>query len=59
VTLLALGNGAPDVSSTVAAINSGSDGYQLSLGALTGAGVSQSPTQSVSQSVSHSGRQQE
>ena len=40
-TLMALGNGAPDVSSTVAAINSSSDGYQLSLGALTGAGVSQ------------------
>ena len=39
VTLLALGNGAPDVSSTVAAINSGKDGYLLSLGALTGAGV--------------------
>jgi len=39
VTLLALGNGAPDVSSTISAINSTADGYKLSLGALTGAGM--------------------
>ena len=39
VTLLALGNGAADVSATVAAIASGPTGYELSLGALTGAGV--------------------
>lgn len=39
VTLLALGNGAPDVSSTIASITAGGDGYLLSLGALTGAGM--------------------
>ena len=37
VTLLALGNGAPDVASTVSAIRAGQ--YALSLGALTGAGM--------------------
>lgn len=37
VTFLALGNGAPDVSSTILAIKSGD--YNLSLGALTGAGM--------------------
>jgi solute carrier family 24 (sodium/potassium/calcium exchanger), member 6 len=40
VTLLALGNGAADVSATVAAITSDPElGYQLSLGALTGAAM--------------------
>ena len=39
VTLLALGNGAPDVSSTISAINASGEGYKLSLGALTGAGM--------------------
>jgi len=39
VTLLALGNGAPDVSATISAINKGGDGYLMSLGALTGAGM--------------------
>jgi sodium/potassium/calcium exchanger 6 len=39
VTLLALGNGAPDVSATIAAVTNGGDGYLLSLGALTGAGM--------------------
>ncbi|GMI36126.1 hypothetical protein TeGR_g5283 [Tetraparma gracilis] len=39
VTLLALGNGAPDVSSTVSAITGTADGYKLSFGALTGAGM--------------------
>lgn len=40
VTLLALGNGAADVSSTVSAITSDPDqGYQLSLGALSGAAM--------------------
>ena len=39
VTLLALGNGAPDVSATISAIRQGGTGYQLSLGALTGAGM--------------------
>jgi len=37
VTLLALGNGAPDVSSTMHAVSGG--GYRLALGALTGAGM--------------------
>jgi len=37
VTLLALANGAPDVSATASAIRSSKDGYELSLGALTGA----------------------
>mmetsp|Transcript_10638 Transcript_10638/g.25223 ORF Transcript_10638/g.25223 Transcript_10638/m.25223 type:complete len:798 (+) Transcript_10638:335-2728(+) len=37
VTFLALGNGAPDLSSTILAIKSGD--YNLSLGALTGAGM--------------------
>jgi len=37
VTFLALGNGAPDVSSTISAVKDGH--YQLSLGALTGAGM--------------------
>merc|ERR1711862_696909 len=40
VSLLALGNGAPDVSSSSNAIKSNPDtGYLLSLGALTGAGM--------------------
>jgi len=39
VTLLALGNGAADVSATISAILSSPDGYLLSLGALTGAGM--------------------
>jgi len=40
VTLLALGNGAADVSSTMNAISSDTkNGYQLSLGALTGAAM--------------------
>jgi len=40
VTLLALGNGAADVSATVSAIaNDPDDGYKLSLGALTGAAM--------------------
>ena len=39
VTLLALGNGAPDVSSTIHAVSSSPEGYQLALGALTGAGM--------------------
>ena len=34
VTLLALGNGAPDLSSSIAAVRSGN--YSLALGALTG-----------------------
>jgi solute carrier family 24 (sodium/potassium/calcium exchanger), member 6 len=34
VTLLALGNGAPDLSSSIAAVRSGN--YPLALGALTG-----------------------
>ncbi|XRB13005.1 sodium/potassium/calcium exchanger [Pseudoscourfieldia marina] len=37
VTLLALGNGAPDISATVAAVRGGD--WRLSLGALTGAGM--------------------
>eukprot|EP00873_Tetraselmis_striata_P037792 jgi/Tetstr1/458056/TSEL_044563.t1 len=37
VTFLALGNGAPDLSSTILAITSGD--YNLSLGALTGGGM--------------------
>mmetsp|Transcript_18778 Transcript_18778/g.52303 ORF Transcript_18778/g.52303 Transcript_18778/m.52303 type:complete len:797 (+) Transcript_18778:155-2545(+) len=37
VTFLALGNGAPDLSSTIVAIQGGD--YNLSLGALTGAGM--------------------
>lgn len=40
VTLLALGNGAADVSATINAISSDPDeGYKLSLGALTGASM--------------------
>ena len=39
VTFLALANGAPDVSSTVAAVRGGGKGLYLSLGALTGAGM--------------------
>ena len=39
VTFLALANGAPDVSATLAAIREGGDGLYLSLGALTGAGM--------------------
>ena len=39
VTFLALANGAPDVSATLAAIRQGGDGLYLSLGALTGAGM--------------------
>ena len=39
VTLLALGNGAPDASATVSAISRGGDGYKIALGALTGAGM--------------------
>lgn len=39
VTLLALGNGAPDVSSTMHAVASSRNGYRLALGALTGAGM--------------------
>ena len=39
VTLLALGNGAPDVSSTIHAVSSNRSGYRLALGALTGAGM--------------------
>jgi len=40
VTLLALGNGAADVSATMSAIElNPSKGYQMSLGALTGAGM--------------------
>lgn len=39
VTFLALANGAPDVSATLAAIREGGDGVYLSLGALTGAGM--------------------
>ena len=39
VTLLALGNGAADVSATISAILSSPDGYLLSLGALSGAGM--------------------
>jgi solute carrier family 24 (sodium/potassium/calcium exchanger), member 6 len=40
VTLLALGNGAADVSATVASIlNDPIDGYKMSLGALTGAAM--------------------
>ena len=39
VTLLALGNGAPDVSSTIHAVAGSPDGYRLALGALTGAGM--------------------
>jgi len=39
VTLLALGNGAPDVSSTIHAVASSSHGYRLALGSLTGAGM--------------------
>jgi Ca2+/Na+ antiporter len=40
VTLLALGNGASDVSATMNAIwNDPEDGYKMSLGALTGASV--------------------
>lgn len=35
--LAGLGNGAPDVSSTISAVKDGH--YQLSLGALTGAGM--------------------
>lgn len=39
VTLLALGNGAPDVSSTLHAVAGSRNGYRLALGALTGAGM--------------------
>lgn len=39
VTLLALGNGAADVSATISSILSPPNGYLLSLGALTGAGM--------------------
>lgn len=39
VTLLALGNGAPDVSSTMHAVSSSRQGYRLALGSLTGAGM--------------------
>eukprot|EP00979_Chaetoceros_neogracilis_P005072 scaffold869_cov260-Chaetoceros_neogracile.AAC.3 len=40
VTLLALGNGAADVSATVSAISQNpQEGYQMALGALTGAGM--------------------
>ncbi|KAJ8599873.1 hypothetical protein CTAYLR_010367 [Chrysophaeum taylorii] len=39
VTLLALGNGAPDVSSTMHAVSISRSGYRLALGALTGAGM--------------------
>jgi Ca2+/Na+ antiporter len=40
VTLLALGNGAADVSATISAIaQNPQEGYQMSLGALTGAGM--------------------
>jgi len=39
VSLLALGNGAPDTSATISAVGKGGDGYLLSLGALTGAGM--------------------
>jgi hypothetical protein len=40
VSLLALGNGAADVSATVSAITSDiKSGYKLSLGALTGAAM--------------------
>lgn len=40
VTLLALGNGAADVSATISAITLNPEkGYQMSLGALTGAGM--------------------
>jgi len=40
VTLLALGNGAADVSATVSAIaQNPQEGYQMALGALTGAGM--------------------
>lgn len=40
VTLLALGNGAADVSATISAIvQNPAKGYQMSLGALTGAGM--------------------
>mmetsp|Transcript_16387 Transcript_16387/g.20021 ORF Transcript_16387/g.20021 Transcript_16387/m.20021 type:complete len:901 (+) Transcript_16387:147-2849(+) len=40
VTLLALGNGAADVSATINAISQNpKEGYQMSLGALTGAGM--------------------
>lgn len=37
VTLLALGNGAPDLSSTIAAVRSGD--YKMALGSLTGASM--------------------
>ncbi|PSC70482.1 sodium calcium exchanger [Micractinium conductrix] len=37
VTLLALGNGAPDLSASIEAVKSGD--YQLAMGALTGAGM--------------------
>jgi sodium/potassium/calcium exchanger 6 len=37
VTLLALGNGAPDLSASIAAVKTGN--YELALGALTGAGM--------------------
>ena len=39
VSLLALGNGAADVSATISAISNDANGYQLSLGALTGAAM--------------------
>jgi len=40
VTLLALGNGAADVSATISAISQNpQEGYQMALGALTGAGM--------------------
>ena len=40
VTLLALGNGASDVSATISAIvNDEENGYRLSLGALSGAAM--------------------
>mmetsp|Transcript_9552 Transcript_9552/g.19428 ORF Transcript_9552/g.19428 Transcript_9552/m.19428 type:complete len:654 (+) Transcript_9552:122-2083(+) len=39
VTLLALGNGAADVSATVSSLLSNKEGYQMALGALTGAGM--------------------
>ena len=40
VTFLALGNGAPDISSSIAAISSGN--YELALGALLGTSTTSS-----------------
>lgn len=39
VTLLALGNGAPDVISSIVASNDPDSGIEFSIGALTGAGL--------------------